>query len=67
MDALRAVQPPESTAGWLLLEGRPCFAALNRALRGTVDIHDLHLAFTKSSARRLGYEFIARLRQRQMT
>ena len=60
-DALRAVQPPESTAGWLLLEGRPALSALNRAVSGKLDIHDLHLAFTKGSAQRLARELIARL------
>jgi hypothetical protein len=66
-DALRAVQPPETTAAWLLLEGRPALAALNRALRGEADIHELHLAFTRSSARRLADELLARLRRRRMT
>ena len=63
---LRAIDP-ERTAGWLLLEGRPALAALNRALRGNVDIHELHLAFTQASAQRLAGELIARLRQRRMT
>lgn len=66
LDALRAMDP-ESAAGWLLLEGRPALAALNRALSGDVNIHDLHLAFTQSSAQRLAGELIARLRQRRMT
>jgi hypothetical protein len=66
-DALCALQPPESTSGWLLLEGRPALAALNRALRGEVDIHELHLAFTRSSAQRVTNELIARLRQRRRT
>jgi hypothetical protein len=66
LDALRAVDP-ERTAGWLLLEGRPALAALNRALRGDVDIHQLHLAFTQASAQRLAGELIARLRHRRMT
>jgi hypothetical protein len=65
-DALQAMEP-QSTSGWLLLEGRPALAALNRALRGEVDIHQLHLAFTRSSAQRLTEELIARLRQRRMT
>ena len=66
LDALRAVEP-ERTAGWLLLEGRPALGALNRALLGDVDIHDLHLAFTQASARRLAGELMARLRQRGKT
>ena len=66
LDALRVIDP-ERTAGWLLLEGRPALAALNRALRGDVDIHELHLAFTQASAQRLAGELIARLRQRRMT
>jgi len=66
LDALRAMEP-ERTAGWLLLEGRPALAALNRALHGDVDIHGLHLAFTRSSAQRLAGELIARLRQRRLT
>jgi len=32
-----------------------------------VDIHGLHLAFTRSSAQRLAGELIARLRQRRLT
>ena len=60
LDALRAVEP-QRTAAWLLLEGRPALAALNRALLGDVDIHDLHLAFTQDTARRLAGELIARL------
>ena len=60
LDALRAVEP-QRTAAWLLLEGRPALAALNRALLGDVDIHDLHLAFTQDTARRLARELIARL------
>lgn len=66
LDALRAIEP-ERSAGWLLLEGRPALAALNRAVRGNVDIHQLHLAFTQASAQRLAGELIARLRQRRMT
>jgi hypothetical protein len=66
LDALRAVEP-ERTAAWLLLEGRPALAALNRALDGDVNIHDLHLAFTQASAQRLAGELIARLRSRRMT
>ena len=66
LDALRAFDP-ERTAAWLLLEGRPALAPLNRALRGNVDIHDLHLAFTQSSAQRLTGELMARLRYRRMT
>lgn len=62
LDALRVVEP-ERTAGWILLEGRPALAALNRALRGDVDIHELHLAFTQASARRLTGELLARLRK----
>ncbi|HSA90850.1 MAG TPA: hypothetical protein VLF42_13230 [Burkholderiales bacterium] len=56
-----------SLRSWLLLEGRPALAALNRAVRGNVDIHQLHLAFTQASAQRLAGELIARLRQRRMT
>lgn len=63
LDALRAIEP-EGTASWLLLEGRPALCVLNRALRGHVDIHELHLAFTQASARRLTAELIARLRRR---
>ena len=66
LDALGVIDP-QRTAGWLLLEGRPALAALNRALRGNVDIHELHLAFTQASAQRLAGELIARLRQRGMT
>ena len=66
LDALRAADP-ERTAGWILLEGRPALATLNRALQGKVDVHELHLAFTQASARRLAGELIARLRQRRMT
>jgi hypothetical protein len=66
LDALRAVEP-ERTIGWLLLEGRPTLAALNRALRGDLDIHELHLAFTHTAAQRLAGELIARLRQRRLT
>ncbi len=66
LDALRAVEP-QRTAAWLLLEGRPALAALNRALLGDVDIHDLHLAFTQASARRLAGELMTRLRQRGKT
>jgi hypothetical protein len=66
-DGLRAAQPPERTAAWLLLEGRPALAALNRAVRGEVDIHELHLAFVRAGARRLADELIARLLQRRMT
>jgi hypothetical protein len=62
LDALRAVEP-QRTAAWLLLEGRPALAALNRALLGDVDIHDLHLAFTQASARRVLGELMARLRR----
>lgn len=60
-EALRRAQPPEATLGWLLLEGRPCVSALNRALQGTIDIHDLHLAFTRAGAQRIANELIARL------
>ena len=66
LDALRAVDP-HRTANWILLEGRPALAALNRAVRGQVDLHDLHLAFTQASAQRLTSELIARLRQRRKT
>ena len=62
LDALRAVEP-QCTAAWLLLEGRPALAALNRALLGDVDIHDLHLAVTQASARRVLGELMARLRR----
>ena len=61
LDALRAVEP-QRTAAWLLLEGRPALGALNRALLGDVDIHDLHLAFTQDMARRVAGELLARLR-----
>jgi hypothetical protein len=66
LDALRAVEP-QRTAAWLLLEGRPALAALNRALLGDVDIHDLHLAYTQDTARRLASELIARLRDGRKT
>jgi hypothetical protein len=66
LDALRAVEP-QRTAAWLLLEGRPALGALNRALHGDVDIHDLHLAFTQASARRVVGDLMARLRQRGKT
>jgi hypothetical protein len=66
LDALRAIDP-EGACDWLLLEGRPALAALNRALRGEADIHDLHLAFTQAGAQRLAGELIARLRQRRRT
>ena len=66
-DALRSAEAPERTAGWLLLEGRPCLISLNRALRGHVDIHSLHLAFTRGNAKRLARELIARLSQGRMT
>jgi hypothetical protein len=66
-DALRAAQRPETTAAWLLLEGRPALAALNRAVRGKADLHELHLAFTRSSAQRLAEELLARLRHSRMT
>lgn len=66
LDGLCALDP-EHTAAWLLLEGRPALATLNRALRGDVDIHDLHLGFTQSSAQRLTGELIARLRYRRLT
>jgi hypothetical protein len=66
LDALRAFDP-ERSAAWLLLEGRPALAPLNRALGGDVDIHDLHLAFTQASAQRLAGELLARLRDRRMT
>ena len=66
LDALR-VFDPEPSAAWLLLEGRPALAPLNRALRGDVNLHDLHLAFTQASAQRLAGELMARLRQRRLT
>lgn len=66
LDALRAVAP-EGTRGWVLLEGRPALGALNRALRGKIDIHALHLAFTRSIAQRLTHELIARLVQKRLT
>jgi hypothetical protein len=62
LDALRAVEP-QRTAAWLLLEGRPALATLNQALLGDVDIHNLHLAFTQASARRVLGELMARLRR----
>lgn len=66
LDALRAMEP-ERAAAWLLLEGRPALAAINRAVRGDVNVHELCLAFTQASAHRLAGELIARLRQRRMT
>jgi hypothetical protein len=66
LDALRAVDP-QRTAAWMLLEGRPAIAALNRALLGDINIHDLHLAFTQDTARRLARELIARLRDGRKT
>ena len=66
LEALSVVDP-ERTANWILLEGRPALPALNRAVRGEVDLHDLHLAFAQASAQRLAGELIARLRQRRMT
>ena len=66
LDALRAADP-QRAANWILLEGQPALEALNRAVRGQLDIHDLHLAFTQASAQRLAGELIARLRQRRMT
>lgn len=66
LDALRAADP-QRTANWILLEGQPALEALNRAVRGQLDIHDLHLAFTQASAQRLTGELMARLRQRRMT
>jgi hypothetical protein len=66
LDALSAVDP-QRTANWILLEGRPALGALNRAVRGQVELHDLHLSFTQASAQRLAGELIARLRQRRMT
>ena len=66
-DAMRRAQPPEGTAGWLLLEGRPCLEALNRAVSGKINIHDLHLAFTRGEAQRLANELLARLSQQRMT
>ena len=66
LDALCAADPQRAT-NWILLEGRPALPALNRAVRGEVDLHDLHLAFTQASAQRLTGELIARLRQRRMT
>lgn len=62
LDALRAAAPA-CTRAWLLLEGRPAIGPLNRALRGEVNLHDLHLAFTKSAAQRLTRELIARLQK----
>lgn len=66
LDALRSIAP-ECAAALLLLEGRPALAALNRALRGEIDVHELHLAFTRSHAERVARELIARLRQKRMT
>ena len=66
LDAMRALEPG-GTSAFLLLEGRPALQALNRALGGELDIHELHLAFTRSSAQRLARELLARLRQRRMT
>ena len=66
LDALRAIDP-QRTANWILLEGRPALGALNRAVRGQVELHDLHLSFTQASAQRLTGELIARLRQQRLT
>ena len=66
LDALRTADP-ERTANWILLEGRPALGALNRAVRGQVELHDLHLSFTQASAKRLTGELMARLRHRRMT
>jgi hypothetical protein len=66
LDALRAMEPCGASP-WLLLEGRPALQALNRALRGEIDIHELHLAFTRSSAQRVASELIRRLRQPRLT
>lgn len=61
LDALREMDPG-GTSAWLLLEGRPAVQPLNGALRGEIDLHELHLAFTRSSAQRLAGELMARLR-----
>jgi hypothetical protein len=66
-DALRAVGDAESAEAYLLLEGRPALEALNRALEGRVDLHELHLAFTKSAAIRLTDALIARLTRKPLT
>jgi hypothetical protein len=66
LDALRALAP-DGAGALLLLEGRPALAALNKALRGQICIHELHLAFTRSYAERVARELITRLRQGRMT
>jgi hypothetical protein len=62
-DALRAL----GAESWLLLEGRPALETLNRALAGKVELHELHLAFTRTAAARLAEALIARLSRRRMT
>lgn len=64
-DALRAIAA--SSDGWLLLEGRPALTALNRALDGKLELHELHLAFTRSTARRLADALIERLSRKPLT
>lgn len=66
-DALRRSVDPTGVDGWLLLEGRPALAPLNRALLGHVELHDIHLAFTTGAAKRFADAFIARLARRGMT
>jgi hypothetical protein len=63
-DALRAAG---DAGAWLLLEGRPALAMLNRALAGKVELHELHLAFTRTAAARLAEALIARLSRKRMT
>jgi len=65
-DALRRCVDPTAD-GWLLLEGRPALAPLNRALLGHVGLHDIHLAFSTGAAKRLADALIARLARRRMT
>lgn len=64
-DALRALAAPAD--GLLLLEGRPALTALNRALEGKLQIHELHLVFTRISALRLAEALLQRLSQRPLT
>lgn len=66
-DALRRVTRPELTEGWLLLEGRPALAALNRALHGPLDVEALHLAFTRGAAKRIADALLARLKKGEWT
>ena len=62
-DALRVM----GAEGLLLVEGRPALELLNRALSGEIEIHELHLAFTKGAAKRLADALMARLCRKPMT